>query len=389
MKVAITADWLNQFGGAERVLIELRRLFPDAPIYTTVHVPEALPEEMQGWDVRTSFLQRIPFARRRHQPFLPLMPLAFEQFDLSGYDLVLTTSSACAKGVITPAETLNVCYCYTPSRYLWDLYHEYTSHLRSRFLIAPVAHWMRMWDRAAADRVDHFLAISSEVSTRIRKHYRRDAEIVYPPVDVDRVRPDHRPADDFYLVVSRLVAYKRIDLAIGAANRLRFPLVVVGDGPERERLESMAGPTVRFLGRKSDAEVAELYARCRGFIFAGLEDFGIAPVEAQAAGRPVIAFGRGGASETVVDGETGVHFHEQSVDAVVEAVLRAEAQSFSVEDCRRNAEKYSRESFRRSLCASLAAKLAEAGHDASALPVLRESAMTSMPRRSSAASFSS
>ena len=353
MKVAITADWLNSFGGAERVLLELREIFPEAPIYTTVHDPAGLPPSMHSWDIRTSFLQRIPFARRRHQPFLPLMPLAFEQFDLSEYDLVLTTSSACAKGVITPPGTLNICYCYTPSRYLWDLYHQYTANHPARPLIAPMAHWLRIWDRLSAERVDHFIAISHEVASRIERHYGRDSEVIYPPVDVDRFVPSRRPAEDFYLVVSRLVGYKRIDLAVQAATRLGRRLVVVGEGAERKALERLAGPTVRFVGRRSDDEIADLYSRCRGFLFPGLEDFGIAPVEAQAAGRPVIAFGRGGATETVIDGVTGVHFLEQSVDSLTDAMLRFEKLSLDPTLCRQNAERFHRSEFRRRLARSI------------------------------------
>ena len=346
MRVAITTDWLNSFGGAERVLIELHKMFPDAPVYTTVHDPQGLPGQMQDWDVRTSFLQRLPFARRRHQPFLPLMPMAWEEFDFSEYDLVLTTNSACAKGVITRPGTINICYCYTPCRYIWDLYPEYTRGKRSKPAIAPIAHWLRMWDRLTADRVDHFVAISHEVAARIRRHYGREAEVLYPPVDVERIVPSTKPPEDFYLVVGRLVPYKRIDLAVAVANQLGRRLLIVGDGSERRRLEAMAGPTVEFLGRREDDEIADLYARCRAFLFPGLEDFGIAPVEAQAAGRPVIAFGRGGALETVIDGSTGVLFSEQTPDALASAVLKFEATSFDPARCRRNAERFSAEQFR-------------------------------------------
>jgi glycosyltransferase involved in cell wall biosynthesis len=360
MRVAITADWLNSFGGAERVLLELHDMFPDAPIYTTVHDPAGLPASMRGWDVRTSFLQRIPFARRRHQAFLPLMPLAFEQFDMSEYDLVLTTSSACAKGVITRPGTLNVCYCYTPSRYLWDLYHEYTRDHPARMAIAPVAHWLRVWDRLSADRVDHFVAISHEVAGRIARHYSREPEVIYPPVDVDRFTPTRRPPEDFYLVVSRLVAYKRIDLAIQAANRLKRKLVVVGDGGERKRLEAMAGPTVEFAGRLPDEEIASLYARCRAFLFPGFEDFGITPVEVQAAGRPVIAYGRGGATETVIDGVTGVLFSEQTVESIADAMLQADRIAFDPSLCRRNAERFDRFEFRRRLTRTIERQMQQA-----------------------------
>jgi glycosyltransferase involved in cell wall biosynthesis len=346
MRVAITTDWLYTFGGAERVLLELHEIFPDAPLYTSIYDPSGLPERMRGWDVRPSFLQRIPFARRKHQAFLPLMPLAFEQFDLSEFDVVLTMSSACAKGVITRPGSLNICYCLTPTRYLWDLYHEYTRGHPARAMIAPVAHWLRLWDRMAADRVDHFVAISEEVGGRIRRHYRRESEVIYPPVDVDRLRPSGQAAEDFYLVVSRLVPYKRVDLAIEAANRLKRRLLIVGDGPARRDLMKIAGPTVEFLGHVSDAESAELFSRCRALLFPGLEDFGIAPVEAQAAGRPVIAYGRGGALETVVDGVTGVHFPEQNVDSLMTAMLQLENQPLDPLVCRGNAERFSAQEFR-------------------------------------------
>ncbi len=319
-------------------------MFPNAPIYTTVYEPSRLPAEMRTWDVRPSFLQRIPFARRHHQPFFSLMPLAFEQFDMSEYDLVITTSSACAKGVITRPGALNLCYCYTPCRYLWDSYHEYTGGSRLLPLIAPVAHRMRTWDQLSSQRVDHFVAISHDVAARIRHHYRRDAEVIYPPVDIDRFTPSNR-VEDFYLVVARLVPYKRIDLAITAANRLRRRLIVVGDGPQRKELEAMSGPTVQFLGKRSDEEVADLYARCRAFIFPGLDDFGIAPVEAQAAGRPVIAFARGGATETVVHGATGLLFDEQNEDSLIQSLDELDGTAIDSSLCRRNAERFDRREF--------------------------------------------
>lgn len=345
MRVAIVTDWLATFGGGERVLMELHRMFPDAPIHTTVHSEDALPPEMHGWDVRTSFLQRVPFARRHYQKFLPLMPLAIEQFDLRGYDLVITTNHACAKGVVTQANTVNVCYCYTPCRYIWDLYHDYTEGLRSRPLIAPVAHWLRVWDRLAADRVDHFIGISHEVARRIQKHYRREAEVIYPPVDVGRFRLSSRGPDDYYLVVSRLVRYKRIDLAVQACSRLGRRLLVVGEGPERRRLEALAGPTVKFLGRLSDEEIARLYSRSRALIFPGHEDFGITAVESQAAGRPVIAYGAGGVVETVIDGSTGSFFFEQTPEALADAILAHESERWDPAACRRNAERFDRKVF--------------------------------------------
>ena len=357
MRVALTTDWLDTFGGGERVLHELHLMFPEAPVYTTVYRPEALPPRMRGMDVRTSFIQRLPGIRRSHMAFLPLMPAAFESFDFSGYDLVITTSSACAKGILPPPETLNLCYCHTPIRYVWDLYHEYTRGKLARPLMAPVAHWLRMWDRLSSDRVDHFVANSREVSGRIRRHYRREAEVIHPPVDVDRIRPSGRDPEDFYLVVSRLVPYKRVDLAVAAANRLGRRLVVVGRGPELKRLRSMAGPTVELHGALPDEEVAELYARCRAVLFPGFEDFGIVPVEAQAAGRPVVAYGRGGALDTVLDGSTGVLFAEQSVESLAEAVLRLEAAPADPAACRANAERFGREHFRHRMAAAIAREL--------------------------------
>ncbi len=369
MRVAIVTDWMSNVGGGGRVLAHLHEMYPDAPIYTTISDPSRLPPEMREWDIRTSFLQKVPFAKRRYQAFLPLMPLAFEQFDLREYDLVISTSSACAKGVIPGPDTVHVCYCYTPCRYIWDLYHDYTRDLPFRWAVAPVAHWLRIWDRLSSDRVDHFVAISHEVARRVRRHYRRDAEVVYPPVDVERFTPTGKPPEDFYLVVARLVGYKRVDLAVEAANRLGRKLLVVGEGPARRKLEAMAGPTVTFLGHQTDEKVAELLARCRGFLFPGLEDFGIAPVEAQAAGRPVVAFGRGGAAETVVHGATGVLFEEQTVEGLMQAILQLEQMRLSSTTCRRNAERFDSAEFRGRISRSIEEQLATSG------------GRTDMPRR--------
>jgi glycosyltransferase involved in cell wall biosynthesis len=373
MRVAITTDWLNPVGGAERVLAELHGMFPEAPIYISTYHPSHLSAEMREWDLRPSFLQRLPaLVRKRYQLLLPLMPMAFEEFDLREYDLVLTTNSACAKGVITTPDTVNVCYCYTPCRYLWDLYHDYARESPVRPLFAPVAHWLRMWDRLAADRVDHFVAISHEVAGRIQRHYRRDAEVVHPPVDVDRFTVESGKPDDYYLVVSRLVPYKRVDLAVQAATRLGRRLLVVGDGPERRRLETLAGPTVEFLGRREDQEIATLYARCRALIFPGWEDFGIVPVEAQAAGRPVVAFGRGGATETVVDGRTGVLFDAQTVEAVVAAMLTLERSEIDPHVCRRNAERFDASRFRSQLEATIDRQMQIGRQRRSSHPVLAQ-----------------
>ncbi len=346
-RLAITTDWLNSFGGAERVLHELHGVWPDAPIYTSVYDPARLPAECRAWDVRPSFLQRLPWLRRRHRALLPLMPYAFESFDLSGYDVVLTTAHACAKGVLTPPATRTICYCHTPPRYLWDQYHELTRGVRGRAAVAALATRLRAWDRAAADRIDLFVANSNGVAARVRRYYRREPLVVHPPVDGGRFVPDGRPPDDYLLVVARLVPNKRVDLAVRAATRLGRRLRVVGDGPERRRLEAMAGPTVEFLGIRPDAELVALYARARAFLFPGLDDFGIAPVEAQAAGRPVVAYGRGGALETVRPGETGLFFDELTVDALAECIEAVDRVAWDPEVCRRNAERFDAAVFRR------------------------------------------
>jgi glycosyltransferase involved in cell wall biosynthesis len=268
----------------------------------------------------------------------------------------------------------NVCYCHTPPRYLWDQFHDQTRGLWGGFAVAAAASYLRMWDRLSADRVDQFVANSETTAARIRKFYGRDSTVVYPPVRCDTFRPNGEPAEDFLLVVSRLVPYKRVDLAVAAATRLGLRLVVVGVGPELRRLRALAGPTVTFAGALGDAEVAALYARCRAFIFPGMEDFGIAPVEAQAAGRPVVAFGRGGAAETVLDGETGVLFDEQSVDAVAAAIAEVRATGFDPDECRRNALRFDAAVFRE----RMAAIVADAA--ASSTPAARAEAWTANDR---------
>lgn len=346
-RVAITTDWLTSFGGAERVLGELRALYPSAPIFTSVYDPRQLPEPMRQWDVRSSFLGGFPFARSYSRALLPLMPMAFQRFDFSNYDVVVSVSSAFSKNVVTAPGAKNLCYCLTPPRYLWDLRDAYLGRPAAA-AAAPVVRWLRGVDRGAARRVDEFLAISHLVADRVRRSYAREADVVYPPVDTARLRPrdGREKIDDYYLVVSRLVRYKRIDLAIEACNRLGRRLLVVGVGPERRRLELLAGPTVRLLGARSDDEVAVLYRRCRAFVFPALEDFGITAVEAQAAGRPVVAFGGGGGGETVLDGVTGIHFSEQTVESVVAAMQRLDRTPIDPAACRKNAERFDASVFR-------------------------------------------
>jgi glycosyltransferase involved in cell wall biosynthesis len=351
MRVALVHDYLNQYGGAERVLERLHEMFPEAPIYTSIFDSAAMPASYQTMDIRTSFMQRLPGVMQRHQSYLPLYPLVFENFDLSGYDVVISNSSAWAKSVITEPDTLHVCYCLTPMRWAWR-YRDYVNRERlgrlARAALPPIMNYLRVWDASSAARVDAFVAISRAVAARIGKFYRRDATIIYPPVDTEAFQPRGEPGD-FFLVASRLIPYKRVDLVIDAFNILGLPLKIVGDGRDRASLQASAASNVEFLGRVTDAELHDLYARCRAFVFPGEEDFGIAPVEAQACGRPVVAFGAGGALDTVVDGQTGVHFHEQTVGALAEAVRRIDRQDWDSDLIRANAERFSTTEFKRSL----------------------------------------
>ena len=353
MRLAIVHDYLNQYGGAERVLESLHDLYPEAPIYTSIYDPPRLPAFYREWDIRTSFMQRLPGVSSHHQAYLPCYPVAFESFDFSEYDVVLSNSSAWCKAVVTPPETVHVCYCLTPMRWAWR-YHDYVERERlgrlARFGLPAAMTALRMWDVSSSQRVDRFAAISTAVAARIRKYYGREAVVIYPPVATERFATSRLPGD-YYLVVSRLIPYKRVDLAVEAFNQLGLPLKVVGDGRDRPALATRAARNVELLGRVSDAEVAELLHGCRAFVFPGEEDFGIAPVEAQAAGRPVVAFGAGGALDTVIDGETGVHFREQTVESVVAAVRRLESLSFDAERIAAHARRFDTSVFRRQIAA--------------------------------------
>src|SRR5215469_2065842 len=288
MKVAIAHDYLNQMGGAERVVLAFHEIFPDAPIYTSIYDPGRVDAAFQQMNIRTSFMQKLPLVKKHHQPFLPLYPFAMERLDLRGYDLVLSSSSAFGKGVITRPETMHICYCHTPMRWCWN-YDEYVEreHLGkfARSILPLLMTRLRMWDQITATRVDHFIANSPVVVERIRKYYRREAAYIPPPVEASRFPfdPTTEP-ENYFLILSRLVPYKRIDLAIEACNQLQLPLVIIGGGRDLERLKRMAGPTIRFLGKLSDEEVLHYYTHCRAFIFPGEEDFGVTPLEAQVCG---------------------------------------------------------------------------------------------------------
>lgn len=343
MKVAIVHEWLTVYGGSERVVEEIHKLFPEAPIYALVYDKDNMPERFKQYDIRTTFVQKMPFAKKKYPNYLPLMPRAFEALDLTEYDLVLSSSTACAKGVITRSDAIHICYCHTPMRYAWEFYYEYTREMNKfkRFIIGFFMHKIRMWDRLAADRVDYFIANSNYIKGRIGKYYRRESKVIFPPVNTHLYHIEKK--EDFYLIVSRMVTYKRVDLAVDAFNELRLPLIIIGGGPEEKKLKAKAKSNIQFLGRLTDEEIVSYYARSKAFIFPGEEDFGITPIEAQAAGTPVIAYGRGGALDTVIDGQTGILFHEQTVEALVEAVKQFEKQgvTLSANEIKDRSERFS------------------------------------------------
>jgi glycosyltransferase involved in cell wall biosynthesis len=311
--------------------------------------------QLAGADVRTSFLQKIPYAKSNHQAFPLLRTVAFERFDLSEYDVVISSSHAEGKGVITRPDTLHICYCYTPVRYYWSGYHHYLENPRYgllnpiiRTLMPYVTNYLRIWDRCAADRVDLFVAISHYVAKRIRKYYRRDSQVVYPPVDTSRLEISSN-IDEYFLLVGRLIPYKRVDIVVEAFNKIGLPLKIAGTGSELNALKDIAGPNIELLGRVSDSDLSELYSRCLALIFPQEEDFGIVPLEAMAAGRPVIAYRGGGALETVVEGKTGIFFDRQEVPTLIEAVRYFNPDNFDSRRLREHALEYDVSVFKRRL----------------------------------------
>jgi glycosyltransferase involved in cell wall biosynthesis len=351
VKIALVASWLNQYGGAERVLEAVHELFPDAPVFTSTYWHAAMPETYRTWDIRVSFLDRLPIARKHQRFLLPFYPRAFESLDTQGYDLLISISSAFAHGVRMPRGAQQICYCLTPARFLWN-YRDYVEGEQINpvaraflpFFIKP----LRDWDRRVSNHVSRFIAISQTVRARISKNYGRDSAIIHPPVDVDRFHVS-KTRGGFFLIVSRLAPYKRIDLAVQAFNELGLPLVVAGEGRDRARLQGMAKPNVRFLGKVSDDEQRDLFAQCRAFIFPGEEDFGIAPLEANACGKPVIAFAGGGALETVVEDVTGEFFREPTAQSLASAVCAFDDKKFDAATVRTHAEKFSVQVFKEKL----------------------------------------
>ena len=353
MKVALVHDHLAQEGGAEKVLEVLHEMFPQAPIYTLIYDRDRLSKHYRAKDIRTSFLQKLPLGVKKYQWYLPLMPFATESYDLSQYDLVISNSSAFAKGVITSPETLHICYCHTPTRYLWTDTHSYVAELKYpqfvKKFIPKVLSRIRIWDRLAADRPDAFVANSRTVQERIKKYYRRNSEVVYPPVELSRFKPKEKPGGEYFLAGGRLVPYKRFDLTIKAFNRLGMTLKIFGIGPDFERLKKMARKNIEFLGYVSNEERSQLYQGARAFINPQVEDFGITSIEAMASGTPVIAYAHSGALETVVEDVTGHFFHEQRWEEIADKVIRLKDEHFDPIRIHQHAQRFGENSFKQRL----------------------------------------
>jgi Glycosyltransferase len=360
VKVAIIHYWLVGMRGGERVLEQLCEIYPGADIFTHVCNPELGSDIIRQHAVQCSSIASLPFARKFYKHYLGLMPAALEKIDLSPYDLVISSESGPAKGIIPRPTARHICYCHSPMRYLWDYYHAYRKSLSlpSRVIFDHVAHKLRQWDVTTASRVDRFVANSAFVAGRIERYYGRYAEVVHPPVDLDRFRPVQNPRGDYYLVAGELVPYKRVDLAVEAFRGLDRTLVIAGRGSTAKELMRNAPANVRFAGRVSDAELSDLYANCRALIFPGVEDFGLVPVEVMACGRPVIAFAQGGALESVRAPDTGLFFPEQTVESLRNAILAFEARSFVPDVVRRHAEQFSHANFRRQFAAIVDQELA-------------------------------
>lgn len=351
-RIAIVHEWLTSMRGGEKCVEALCELFPNATLYTLVHAKGSVSPTIERMPIRTSFIQRLPFATTRYRHYLPLFPLAVERFDLRGYDIVISSNHAVAKGVRTHPSTLHICYCHTPMRYIWHLYDEYfgagRAGLLTRTAMKALVGYLRSWDVKTARNPHYFIANSENVRRRIRELYHRDADVIYPPVDTSFFKISEKPGE-YFLIVSALVPYKRIDLAIEAFNQTEERLVIIGNGPEQPKLRQIARRNIVFVGWQPDEELKQYYAGCKALIFPGEEDFGIVPVEAMACGKPVIAYARGGALETVIDApakRTGILFREQTVRSLLEALERFRAANFSAEELRRHALTFDREVYK-------------------------------------------
>lgn len=348
-KVAIVYDRVNKIGGAERVLLTLHEMFPDAPLYTSVYSKENAKWADVFPRIYTSFLQNVPFAKKHNELFGWLMPLAFESFDFKDYELVISVTSEAAKGIVTNTNTKHICYMLTPTRYLWSGYDEYFTNPIFRFISKPIVNYLRWWDKVAAQRPDQIIAISTEVQKRIKEYYDRNSEIVFPPVDLKHINLNSSQNGEYYLYVGRLVKYKKVDLLIAAFNDLNLPLVIVGTGPEEQKLRRIANNNIKFLGYIPDSKLGEIYSEAKAFLMPQFEDFGITSVEAQGYGVPVIAYNKGGSLDTVVDGKTGVLFNEQTKQSLSDAISRFDKTKFDERYLITNAKKFGKERFKREL----------------------------------------
>ena len=352
MKIVIVHDYLNQYGGAERVVETMHEIFPQAPVYTTIYDMKKMPDSFKGMDIRTSFMQKLPFIEKHFKKYLMFYPRAIESFDLKDYDLVISSSSAFGKGAIKRTGACHICYCYTPMRFVWD-YENYVKKEELNFIFKKslplFIKRLRNWDLKTNAGVDYFIAISKNIKERIKKVYGIDADYIYPPVNISKFKI-FNSLEDYFLIVSRLNSYKNIDLVISVFNKLKLKLKIVGTGPYKEKLESLIeNKNIQLLGRVAESELIELYGKCRAFIFPGSEDFGIAPVEAQASGRPVIAFAAGGALETINEGISGIFFRDNSIDSLIDSIksfLKSESQ-FDPKTIRSNALKFDKEVFKK------------------------------------------
>ena len=347
MRIALVYDRVNKIGGAERVLETLHEIWPEAPLYTAVYWPQGAPWA-DNFKVIPSFLNKWPLAKEHHEFYPWLTPLALESFDFSEFDVVLSVTSAEAKGIMTKPRTLHLCYCLTPTRYLWSGYREYFKNKLRKFLAEPIVDYLKGWDKVAAQRPDFYLAISQEVQQRIKKYYQRESEIIYPPLDIKKWQAGKRTTNkSFFLVVSRLVPYKRVDIVVKAFNQLGWPLKIIGLGSEMEELKRISKSNIEFLGQLTDQELLSYYQDCRALIFPQVEDFGLVPLEAQSCGKPVVAFRGGGALETVIDKKTGTFFYPQTTKALIKKLKEFKINDYRAEDCRENAERFDKEIFKK------------------------------------------
>ncbi len=364
-KIAIVHDFLTYFGGAERVLMSLHKLYPEAPIYTLLYDEKKMKQYFPEAKIRSSFLNRLPkFIRKRKKYLLPFMPTAAETFDLRDFDIVISSSSSFVKGIITKPKAVHICYCHTPTRFLWDWHYNYLEENKikgiKKIFILPILHYLRMWDKSASERVDYFIANSKHTAKRIRKFYGRDSEVIYPPVDTVIARSlserSERNGDEamtdksknYFLIVSRLSPYKKIDIAIEAFNKLELPLIIIGEGSDKNKLVKIANKNIKFLGFQSEEKLAQYYENCYAFIFPGEDDFGITPIEAMSFGKPVLAYRKGGVLETVIENETGEFFDDPIPEILADGVRRTKNNynNYDAEKIKKQAEKFSEGVFR-------------------------------------------